>query len=156
MPLAVSSAVLIGIAYPIPSTDVSEYFTVFIPITSPLPFSKAPPLLPGLMAALVWSNVIVLSVNATSLLTALITPVVTDWPYPKALPMAIALSPAFNWSESPITITAIAFFVSSDNWDISIVRTATSLSSSYPLTVAVAVVSSENWTDTSLAPSTTW
>ena len=63
MPLAVSSAVLIGIAYPIPSTDVSEYFTVFIPITSPLPFSKAPPLLPGLMAALVWSNVIVLSVN---------------------------------------------------------------------------------------------
>ena len=81
---------------PTTSTDVSEYSTVFIPITSPLPFSKAPPLLPGLMAALVWSNVIVLSVNATSLLTALITPVVTDWPYPKALPMAIALSPAFN------------------------------------------------------------
>ena len=33
--------------------DVSEYFTVFIPMTSPLPFSKAPPLLPGLIAALV-------------------------------------------------------------------------------------------------------
>jgi len=44
----------IGIAYPIPSTFSSTNFTELIPITSPLEFSSAPPLLPGLIAASVW------------------------------------------------------------------------------------------------------
>ena len=47
-------AVSIGIAYPIPSTEVSEYFTELIPITSPAVFNNAPPLLPWLIAASVW------------------------------------------------------------------------------------------------------
>ena len=58
-------AVLIGIAYPIPSTSSEEYLTVLIPINSPLLFNKAPPLFPGLIAASVWISVIVLSVNCT-------------------------------------------------------------------------------------------
>ena len=36
---------------PIPSTVLSTYFAVFIPISSPFIFTRAPPLLPGLIAA---------------------------------------------------------------------------------------------------------
>jgi len=42
---------LIGIANPIPSTPDPESFKVFIPITFPSAFIKAPPLFPEFIAA---------------------------------------------------------------------------------------------------------
>ena len=44
-------AILDGMAKPMPSTVVSLYLDELMPITSPLLFKRAPPLLPGLMAA---------------------------------------------------------------------------------------------------------
>jgi hypothetical protein len=57
MVLIISSTSEIGIAKPIPSILASElipldeYFNELIPTTSPLLLSRAPPLLPPLMAA---------------------------------------------------------------------------------------------------------
>ncbi len=44
-------ASLIGIAKPIPSISSEANLAELIPITSPEAFTKAPPLLPGLIAA---------------------------------------------------------------------------------------------------------
>ena len=61
------------------------------------------------MAASVWIKVwVVPSVISTSRLTAEITPVVTDCPYPRALPIAITGSPTTRSSESPIAAILIA------------------------------------------------
>ena len=87
-------------AYPIPSTSVEAYFTELIPITSPFAFKRAPPEFPGFMAASVWIRLlfvivcpVVSSVVETERSRAEITPVVTDCPYPRALPIAIAALP---------------------------------------------------------------
>ena len=70
----------IGIANPIPSTDVSAYLDELIPITAPDESTSAPPLFPGLIAASVWRSFIVLSSPDTSLSFALIYPTVTEVP----------------------------------------------------------------------------
>ena len=44
----------IGIEYPMPSTPLLEAFAELMPMTSPFIFSRAPPELPGLIAASVW------------------------------------------------------------------------------------------------------
>ena len=104
----------IGIAYPIPSTSVEEYFTELIPITSPFSFKSAPPLFPGFIAASVWMRLLLVTVSpvcescvVTVLLSALTIPVVTDCPYPSALPIAIAGLPTATLSESPIVAILI-------------------------------------------------
>jgi len=50
----------IGIAYPTPSTSEAAILAELIPITCPCILIKAPPLLPGLIAASVWIALIVL------------------------------------------------------------------------------------------------
>ena len=49
-----SSTWEMGMAYPMPSTSVDETLAVLMPMSSPSILSRAPPLLPGLMAASVW------------------------------------------------------------------------------------------------------
>ena len=64
-----------------PSTFVSMTLAVLIPMTSPEAFNRAPPLLPGLIGALVCSTVsVVPSLVVTSRLRALMIPSVVDWP----------------------------------------------------------------------------
>ena len=78
-----------------------------IPITSPLLFNNAPPLLPGLIAASVWIKLDADALSPSSDFPwterpkAETTPVVTDCPYPRALPIAIVGSPTLNFLESP-------------------------------------------------------
>ena len=92
----------IGIANPIPSTPVDETFNVFIPITWPWLFTKAPPLFPEFIAASVWINVKVFpSESVTSLFSAEIIPPVTVFCIPKGLPTAIANSPTCTELELP-------------------------------------------------------
>ena len=155
-------AISAGIAYPIPSTLVSEYFTELIPTTSPFPFKSAPPLLPGFMAASVCSSSFVIVLPSVSLVTvtsrssALITPVVTDCPYPRALPIAMAIWPACNADEFPNMAVRIAFLVSSSISDRATLTTAKSLLASVPLTFAWTDLPSENSTVSVIAPSITW
>ena len=73
----ISRVEFIGIANPIPSTPVPDNFKVFIPTTFPSLFTRAPPLLPELIAASVWIHVYLLPSDSTSLFTALIIPCVT-------------------------------------------------------------------------------
>ena len=62
-----------------PSTSVSLYFATLMPISSPCILRSAPPELPGLMAASVWSRPDSLpSLVCTSLSFAEMIPVVTD------------------------------------------------------------------------------
>ena len=93
---------MIGIAKPIPSTPVLATFKVFIPITWPWLLTKAPPLLPELIAASVWIQVYVVfpSLSCTFLFKALTTPQVIEVPKSNGLPTAIANSPTFTLSES--------------------------------------------------------
>ena len=67
-----------------PSTALPPILLELMPITSPRIFKSAPPELPGLMAASVCMNVpSVPSESSILLFNALITPVVTDCPYPR-------------------------------------------------------------------------
>ena len=158
----------IAMAYPIPSTSVDASFAELIPTTSPSIFKSAPPLFPGLIAASVWirftPSVLESSVlpSVTVLLSesilrffALTIPVVTDCPYPNALPMAITCSPTFRSSELPILATEIASFVSESISSTDTATTARSFSSSKPFTVASTAVPSAKATDNVSAPSTT-
>ena len=119
----------IGIANPIPSTPVPFNFNVFIPITLPSLFTKAPPLLPEFIAASVWIRLYVFpSVLCTVLLTALIIPDVTELCIPKGLPTAIANSPTTTLFESPSSAGVKSF--------LSIFITARSVCESVPTTFA--------------------
>ena len=80
----------------------------------------------------------------------------TDCPYPNALPIAIALSPVFNFEESPNVITAIFFKVEDFIFFVSTSTTAKSASLSVPRIVALALLPSTNPTDKDFASSTTW
>ena len=100
----------IGMAYPMPSTAFPPILLELIPITSPFIFSSAPPELPGLIAASVWINAAPSSLftllpvdedKSITLSNALITPRVTDCPYPNALPMAIQQVPLRSGSRNP-------------------------------------------------------
>ena len=151
-----------GMAYPMPSTLVSEYLTELIPITSPLAFKSAPPLFPGFIAASVCSSSLVTVlpsvsfVTVTSLSIALITPVVTDCPYPNAFPMAIAICPVDKISESPNVAVRIFCLVSSSMSARATLTTAKSLLASAPFTWAPTDLPSSNKTVRDCAPSITW
>ena len=117
-----------------------------MPITSPLEFKRAPPLLPGLIAASVWMTVLVASSTLISLFNALTCPTVTLWPSPSALPMAITPCPIFKESESPSVAALILPFVSAETLSSGTAITARSASESVPLMAASAVLSSANVT----------
>ena len=128
-----------------------------MPITSPFIFNSAPPLLPGLMAASVWSRCLVVSSSAwTSRFRALTYPTVTDCPYPNAFPMAITPWPTFKASESPIVATLIRLIVSAGISLSFTAITARSESESVPLMAAVTGSLSIKVTVSSLESSTTW
>ncbi len=158
----ISMASVIGIAYPIPSTLVSEYFAELIPISSPCAFKSAPPLLPGLIAASVWispSQVVVAPVDSSCTVmvrsSALTIPVVTDCPYPSALPIAIVPSPTLSVSESPIVIWRMAANVSASISFKATFTTARSFAAYVPWISPETVVSFANWTLNVSAPDTT-
>ena len=74
-----------------------------MPTTSPLRSTSAPPLLPGLMAALVWmaSGSTFPVGSLTCRFRALTMPSVTLDCSPRGLPMAMTKSPTESWAESP-------------------------------------------------------
>ena len=140
-------------ANPIPSTPSLEILELLIPINSPSALMRAPPELPGLIAASVWINGKRCPWSSIVRAKALITPDVTE-PLnsrPKGLPMAIAGSPTCKESESPIFIGWISF-------GGSILTTAKSVWASVPITVPVTVdpLDKETVTSPFLAPATTW
>ena len=77
-----------------------EKIAVLMPTNSPFMFTRAPPELPGLMAASVWMkkprSVMPTWVRAT----AETMPLVTVWPTPNGLPSASTRSPTSMLSES--------------------------------------------------------
>ena len=89
------------------------------------------------------------------LFKALITPTVTDWPIPRALPIAIAGSPSLRSSESPIVAKLIAFIVASSTSVRGTDITARSIPELVPLIKADLLVPLTNCTVRSSAPSTT-
>ena len=125
-------------------------------MTSPLEFKRAPPLLPGLMAASVWITVFVVSSTLISLFNALTCPTVTLWPSPSALPIAITPWPIFKESESPSAAALILLFVSAEMLSSGTAITARSASESVPLIAASAVLSSANVTVRPSVSLTTW
>ena len=123
-----------------PSTSSEINFTELMPISSPLLFRRAPPLLPGLMAASVWISLLVIfcpsDCTVTSRFNALTIPDVTDNPYPYALPIATTGSPTFNAEESPTVAILMLSMVSSGISDSLTAITARSLFGSVPLILA--------------------
>ena len=127
-------------ANPMPSTSSDANLAELMAITSPLLFTKAPPLFPGLIAASVWiSFTDGLSSPLISRSFALTYPTVTLVPYPRAFPIAMARSPTFVAALSPIVAILIFFFVAAESLFISTSTTARSLEESVPFTVASAV-----------------
>ena len=134
---------LIGIANPTPSTPSPDSFKVLIPITWPLLFTKAPPLLPELIAASVWIATYLLpSSSKTSRFTALTIPAVTLLSKPKGLPIAIANSPTWTLSESPSSAAVkpvLSIFITAKSvWEsVPIISPSYSVSSLYSFTVTL-------------------
>src|SRR5438105_9190341 len=91
--LATLTTVLLGIAKPMPAPP--EAPRVGIPTTWPARFVSAPPLLPGLMGALVWTRPLRVTDrdSGMSRLSALTSPWVTEPESPYGLPMASTISP---------------------------------------------------------------
>ena len=78
---------------------------VLIPMTSPAPLTSAPPELPGLIAASVWSASMTVASScvepvATARSVALMIPSVTVFDRPSGAPIATATSPTCTLSES--------------------------------------------------------
>ena len=138
-----SLVALIGIANPIPSTDVPDSFKVFTPITCPLLLTKAPPLFPELIAASVWIATYLLpSSSDTSRFTALIIPAVTLLSKPSGLPIAIENSPTWTLSESPSSAavkSVLSILITAKSvWEsVPIISPLYSVSSLYSLTVTL-------------------
>ena len=78
--------------------------SVGMPTSRPSRSTRAPPLLPGLMAASVWISP---SSPPTMRSTALTTPVVTVQPKPKGLPMATTCLPGTTDSSGAGSIRAL-------------------------------------------------
>ena len=99
-----------------PSAIEELYFAVLIPMTSPLLFTSAPPLLPLLIAALVCKTVRELPSTLMVCSFMLTMPSVAESPMPMALPIAMTHSPTSRSSESPkvavVTFSTPAFFKS--------------------------------------------
>ena len=101
--------------------------------------------MPELIAASVINNpenVILLTV--IDLFNALIIPVVTDCPSPRALPITTTCCPTVTSSESPSSAIAILLKVSELISEILTATTAISLSDLEPFTVALTDESSTN------------
>ncbi|MPN12349.1 hypothetical protein SDC9_159665 [bioreactor metagenome] len=142
-------AVLIGMEKPIPSTPATEILALLIPTTTPSAFTKAPPELPGLIAASVWISLNLRSPISMERFKALITPAVT-LPLnsrPSGLPIAIAGSPRIRLSESPRAATGKPV--------ASTLTTARSVAGSEPSTLPGMVRPSNKETTISWAFSTT-
>ena len=147
-----------GIAKPIPSTSTFENLLELIPTRSPSLLSKAPPELPGLIAAEVWMSVV--SISAWPSLSRSIG-TIRDWPeiipcvtelenlLPRGEPMAMAMLPTLVASESANLMADLTFLDE-------ILTTAKSDTASRPTNSPSSVVPSANLTLRESAFSTTW
>ena len=104
---AIERTVLLEMAKPIPGaaeppSSGSSAASVGTPITAPVESTRAPPLLPGLIAALVWitDGSATPPPSLTVRLVALTMPWVTLERRPSGLPMASAYSPVRTFEES--------------------------------------------------------
>ena len=132
-----------------PSTSVSANLFELIPISSPAELSRAPPELPGLMAASVWMKDSIPFWEApTWRALALMIPAVTVDVRLNGFPMASTHSPTFSASESPMMIAGRSV--------ASILISARSVVASSPMTLALYSRLSLRVTIISSAPSTTW
>ena len=143
-------------AYPMPSATLELILAVLMPMTAPLALSRAPPLLPGLMAASVWMSSLSNPSMSICRFVAETMPVVTDWPYPSAFPMAMVGSPTFTSLESPRVAMAMASMVESLMSERGTATMARSLDGSVPLRAASTLSLSAKVTVRVSAPSTTW
>ena len=118
--LQISTAVLTGIQKPIPSYPSAEIFTFGTPTRQPDASTRAPPELPGLIAASVWIRVIVTESTDSLRSRPLIIPLVTEPAnsIPPGLPIATTVWPKTSFDESPIFAAVRPLF--------SILRTARS------------------------------
>ena len=126
-------ASLMGMAKPRPSASLEEDFALTRPMSSPFMLNRPPPELPGLTEASIWIRDMVLVELVPWMVTlrfrALTMPLVTVPPSsPSGLPTASTLSPTARLSLLP-TVAGVRSVAS-------ILRTATSLVSSSPTTVA--------------------
>ena len=91
-----------GIAKPIPiEPPLRVKIAVLIPTSAPSRVTRAPPELPGLIAASVWMNDRSEPPSGVLRATAETMPLVTVWPMPNGLPIASTRSPTSSRSESP-------------------------------------------------------
>ena len=104
---------------------------VFMPISRPLESSRAPPELPGLIAASVWITLVIGRPDGevTSRPRPETTPTVRVWSRPNGLPIARVVCPTRSVALSPMVIGSAALLAS-------ILSTATSLSGLYPTSFA--------------------
>ena len=120
---------------------------VLIPTSCPAVLIKAPPELPGLIAASVWMKFSKVLIPSCWRPVALTMPCVTVCPTPKGLPMASTTSPTRISSVRPNTIVGRSVR--------STFNKAKSVSGSVPTTVAEALRPSLRATWISSAPSMT-
>ena len=146
----IGRAALIGMAKPRPSTPSLEILALLMPMTLPSASTRAPPELPGLMAASVWMSFMLWPSAPMVRLRELMTPTVTvPWnSRPRGLPIAMAGSPTWRESLSPNSATG--------RLSILILTTARSVFSSRPTTVPSVLWPSAKETMTVLAVPTTW
>ena len=132
-----------GMAKPMPSMDASllekvlvplEYLALMMPMTSPYWLNRGPPELPELTVQSVWSSFMAVpSLMEMARSLALTTPVVRVLArVPRALPMAVTLSPTVREELSPRTTAGKVVFLPA----FFTFRTAVSRSESLPTTSA--------------------
>ena len=155
-----SRTVSIGMAKPRPTLPPpTDAIAVFTPMTAPLAATSAPPELPGLIGASVWTALITALVSLPSPASrtgrsrALTMPLVTVPASPSGEPMATTGSPTTTSSESPSDAATSPGF--------STLRTAMSLAGSRPTMRAAEPLPSKKTArisapSTPSAPETTW
>ena len=121
---------------------------VLMPIRLPWASTRAPPELPGLMAASVWMKFSKVLMPRWERPRAETMPMVTVWPTPKGLPMASTTSPTRMPSIWPKTMAGSLSALT--------LSTARSVSGSLPMTLALSLRPSLTATSMSSAASTTW
>ena len=147
-------------AKPTPELEPEEEaISVFTPMSLPSLSTRAPPELPGLMAASVWIMFVYTALELLEeelleelsaevvRLVAETMPVETDCSRPNGLPTAITHSPTERSEEEPISMAVRSV--------ASIFNTARSLDASVPTTMAV-YTEPEAFTLSWSAPSITW
>src|SRR5712692_7737100 len=144
-----------GMAKPTPLAGVFDSVlmaaSVGMPTSSPCKSIRAPPLLPGLMAASVWTAwEMVAPVDSVTLrFSALTMPLVAVSVIPSGLPIARTSWPTVSFDESPIWATVI--------WANGGIRTtARSLAGEVPTSCPCNVVPVLRTTSIVCAPLTTW